>query len=73
MVLLNGLIVQCAFVIATCCPETGRVDGMLIKGEPSQRHITGPVDRGGIKNTTHITGPVDRGGVKNTTHHGSCR
>ena len=21
----------------------------------------------------HITGPVDRNGMKNTTHHGSCR
>ena len=21
----------------------------------------------------HITGPVDRDGLKNTTHHGSCR
>ena len=30
----------------------------------------GPVDRGGIKNTTYITGPVDRGGIKNRTHHG---
>ena len=35
----------------TRCPVRGGFVGTLIKGEPRQRHITGPVDREGTKTT----------------------